>query len=133
MCKRLINHLDTYNVLIPNQFGFRKGLSTQTAIISLLNQIIESLDDEKYIIAIFLDLSKAFDTINHDILLSKLQFYGIRGNTYDWFRSYLSSREQFVELNGVRSASKSIIHGVPQGSVLGPILFLIAINDIVNS
>ena len=83
-------------------------------------------------LSVFIDLSKAFDTINHDILLKKLNFYGIRGVPNSWFSNYLSNRKQFTEINNCKSALTNISTGVPQGSILGPILFLLYINDINN-
>ena len=102
-------------------------------VLHLINIIAHALDEGKFCLGIFLDLSKAFDTIDHRILLSKLQFYGIRGISLDWFRSYLQNRMQYVVVNGVKSLSTHIHCGVPQGSVLGPILFLVYINDIINA
>ena len=130
MHKRLINFLDQSHSIYPLQFGFRSNHSTESALLYCINQISSALDEGNFGCSIFIDLQKAFDTVDHEILLSKLDFYGIRGNALKWFRSFLTERSQFVSISGTESKSRFMQHGVPQGSVLGPLLFLIYVNDL---
>ena len=115
------------------RYGFRSGHSTYLALLQLYNKISSAIDKNEFTIGIFFDLSKAFDTVSHDILFDKLQHYGIRGTALDWFKSYLYNRLQYVQYNGVCSNKTPIHCGVPQGSIVSPLLFLIYINDICNA
>ena len=114
MASYVIDFFENNNMLYKYQFGFRKNHSTSHAIITLVERVSKALDTGKYVVGVFLDLKKAFDTVDHSILLNKLYLYGIRGNIHNWFKSYLTNRSQYVEYNNVKSKTEIITHGVPQ-------------------
>ena len=130
---QLISYFSSENIIIPNQYGFKPGSTTMDCLVDLIEEIYTSLDQGNYAVSIFLDLSKAFDTVNDSILLSKLLFYGIQNPYINWFKSYLNKRKQRVFVNGTTSDTMPISSGVPQGSILGPLLFLIYINDFTQA
>ncbi len=129
---RLTSFIKYSDVLYNGQYGFRNNHSTSLALMELIEEISTGLDNNLSTTGVFIDLQKAFDTIDHSILISKLQHYGIRGLPCTWLESYLSNRTQFVKFNGAISDEMMIRCGVPQGSILGPALFILYINDIAN-
>ena len=131
--KRLTSFIQKYDILFKRQYGFQTGKSTEHAHIDLQNAILTSLEKKETPCCLLLDFAKAFDTVNHSTLLYKLNHYGIRGNALQLIESYLTDREQCVQINNVTSDFETIKHEVPQGSILGPLLFLLYINDIAES
>ena len=129
---RMINFIDEYDIFSKSQFGFRKNVSTETALIHFIDFVHKGLTDKQNVGAVFMDLSKAFDVMNHDILEVKLKHYGFRGIFLKLLMSFIRERKYFVNINGRNSEIENVNIGVPQGSTLGPLLFLLYVNDMVN-
>ena len=133
MYKRLSNFIDINNPIYLLRFGFRPKYSTTNALINLTESIRQTLDEGSFGCGIFVDLQKTFDTADHKILLHKLEYYGIRGVCNNWFKSFLSNRKQFVSVNGYNSDLIPVDSGVPEGFVLGQVLFLIYMNNLYKT
>ena len=130
---RLMNFLNSNNLLYLRQYGFRKNMYTSMAIMELVENITIAMDNGKFTIGrVFIDLKQAFDTVDHSMLVTKLDHYGIRGVAKQWLSSYLENRKQYVCFNGTDSGFLPITCGLPQGSILGPTLFLLYVNDLCN-
>ena len=134
MYNRLQEYLKGQNILYEKQFGFQTGHSIEHIIAQFVDQIYEAFEKSEYTLGVFIDLSKAFDTVHHSILLKKLELYGITDRNYAWIKSYLSNRLQYIQIDeNSRTEFCVVKRGVPQGSILGPLLFVLYVNDLKNA
>ena len=129
IANHVTDFLEESNILNDNQFGFRRNHSTSHAITCLAEKVAKALDQEKIVVGLMIDLEKDFDRICHKTLLKKLYAYGIRGKLCNWFKSYLTNRSQYVQYGNSKSETKTITHDVPQGSILGPLLLILYVNN----
>ena len=137
MYNRLYNYLNENEILNDKRFGFRAGHSTEHAILEPIDQVSDAFDNNNFVLGVFIDLSKAFDTIDHNVLLGKLSMYGAKGNNLKWFHSYLFNRKQYIEFQNdgkkEKTNSLTIKCEVPQGSILGRLLFIVYVNDLYRA
>ena len=133
MYNRLYEYLNQNIILYNKQFGFKGGHSTDHLLIDLVDNIYNTFNEKKYTLGVSIDLSKTFDTVDHEILLKKLELYGVKGTVLNWFKSYLTNRKQYIEIENQKTDCLNIKCGVPQRSILGPLLFLIYVNDLSYS
>ena len=132
MYDRLISYMLKNHTLFEYQFGFQKGKSAHVSFITLVDRISEALDNGDYVVGVFPDFAKAFDTVDHAILLDKMLIYGVRTTALEWFKDYLTGRSQYVTYNGFNSNNSEIKYGVPKGSILEPLLFILYSNDLAS-
>ena len=133
MRKHLVQHLEDNNILPDSQHGFRSKRSCLTQLIEHVDGVLNALMNESEVDVIYLDFSKAFDKVDHQVLLAKLKMYGIKGKVFDWIKAFLMNRKQTVVVDGEKSSFQDVKSGVPQGTVLGPVFFILYIIDMIKS